>query len=127
VATAAAGFAVSLAMVRSSRNPDRNDVLAGTATDGTALRAARLPYPPPFQDLRTLSEHICTGESTIENWVKLGLFPEPKRIGGKRLWSWREVERHLSKIGETPAASPDELAERIKHGTRQAVARGQDH
>ena len=33
-----------------------------------------LPYPPPFQDLRTLATHICAGESTIENWVKLGLY-----------------------------------------------------
>jgi hypothetical protein len=110
-----------------NRHRTPGDVPAGTAIDSTTQRATRLPYPPPFQDLRTLSEHICTGESTIENWVKLGLFPEPKRISGKRLWCWREVERHLSKIGETPAASPDELAERIKHGTRQAVARGQDH
>jgi hypothetical protein len=42
-------------------------------------------YPPPFQDLATLAEHICCGESTIENWVRLGLFPAPKKIGGKRL------------------------------------------
>jgi hypothetical protein len=43
-----------------------------------------LPYPPPFQDLATLAEHICTGESTIENWVRQGLFPAPKKIGGKQ-------------------------------------------
>jgi hypothetical protein len=110
-----------------NRRRTPGDVPAGAAIDSTTQRAARLPYPPPFQDLRTLSEHICTGESTIENWVKLGLFPEPKRVGGKRLWSWREVERHLTNIGEIPAASPDELAERIKHGTRQALARSQDH
>jgi hypothetical protein len=86
-----------------------------------------LPYPPPFQDLATLSAHICAAESTIENWVRLGLFPEPKKVGGKRLWSWNEVERHLAKIGEIAAASPDELAERVKNGTRQALSRGQDH
>jgi hypothetical protein len=84
-----------------------------------------LPYPPPFQDLATLSAHICAAESTIENWVRLGLFPEPKKLGGKRLWSWKEVERHLGKVGDT--ALPDELAERVKNGTRQALSRGQDH
>jgi hypothetical protein len=84
-----------------------------------------LPYPPPFQDLATLAEHICAAESTIENWVRLGLFPEPKKVGGKRLWCWREVERHLAKVGDT--ASPDELAERIKNGTKAALSRGQDH
>jgi hypothetical protein len=86
-----------------------------------------LPYPPPFQDIATLSAHICAAESTIENWVRLGLLPEPKKVGGKRLWSWKEVERHLAVIGDTAAASPDELAERVKNGTRQALSRGQDH
>jgi hypothetical protein len=40
-----------------------------------------LPYPPPYQDITTLSEHICAAESTIENWVRLGLFPEPRKVG----------------------------------------------
>ena len=33
-----------------------------------------LPYPPPYQDITTLSEHICAAETTIENWVRLGGF-----------------------------------------------------
>jgi predicted DNA-binding transcriptional regulator AlpA len=82
-----------------------------------------LPYPPPYQDIATLAEHICASESTIENWVRLGVFPEPKKVGGKRLWSWKEVERHLAANNLT-AASPDELAERIKNGTKKAVSRG---
>lgn len=82
-----------------------------------------LPYPPPFQDLRTLAEHICVGESTIENWVKLGLFPAPKKMGGKRLWRWKEVERHLVARGDGVAPSPDEQAERIRDATRAAASR----
>jgi predicted DNA-binding transcriptional regulator AlpA len=80
-----------------------------------------LPYPPPYQDLATLAEHICAGESTIENWVRLGLFPEPKKIGGKRLWSWREVERHLVKRER----EPDPLAERVRNAAREIVSK--DH
>lgn len=86
-----------------------------------------LPYPPPFQDLATLAAHISTAESTIENWVKLGQFPAPRLQGGKRLWSWKEVERHLARDKELTACSPDALAERVKNGTRQALSRGQDH
>jgi hypothetical protein len=86
-----------------------------------------LPYPPPYQDITTLSEHICAAESTIENWVRLGLFPEPRKVGGKRLWSWKEVEHHLAANKPLVAASPDELAERIKNGTKQAVSRCEDH
>jgi hypothetical protein len=81
---------------------------------------SRLPYPPPFQDLATLSEHICTGQGTIEHWVQLGLFPPPKKIGGKYLWSWEEVERHLSHAEETTTAPGDEVL-RIKEATRKIV------
>ena len=85
-----------------------------------------LPYPPPYQDLATLSAHICASESAIENWVRLGLFPPPRKVGGKRLWSWSEVERHLA-ANQLIASSPDELAERIKNGTKQAISRSEDH
>jgi len=86
-----------------------------------------LPYPPPYQDITTLSEHICAAETTIENWVRLGLFPQPRKVGGKRLWSWSEVESHLAANKQLVAASPDELAERIKNGTKQAISRSEDH
>lgn len=81
----------------------------------------RLPYPPPFQDLATLAEHICAGESTIENWVKMGLFPAPKKIGGKRLWSWEEVKRHLAPDDATALPSKIDLAMRITNATRRAA------
>jgi predicted DNA-binding transcriptional regulator AlpA len=82
-----------------------------------------LPYPPPFQDLATLAEHICAGESTIENWIRLGIFPQPKKMGGKRLWQWKEVERHLATVGELPASLPDEEAQRIREATRAAASK----
>ena len=34
-------------------------------------------------------------------------------VGGTRLWSWREVERHLARNGQIEGSLPDELAERI--------------
>jgi predicted DNA-binding transcriptional regulator AlpA len=83
-----------------------------------------LPYPPPFQDLRTLAQHVCLGESTIENMVRQGRFPEPSFFdGGKRLWRWKEVERWLARGRETIAASPDEQAEAIRNATRAAASR----
>jgi predicted DNA-binding transcriptional regulator AlpA len=70
-----------------------------------------LPYPPPFQDLATLAEHICAGESTIERWVKEGKFPLPKMQGGKRLWSWKEVEKHLARTNALTTSSDDDANE----------------
>jgi predicted DNA-binding transcriptional regulator AlpA len=79
---------------------------------------SRLPYPPPYQDLTTLAEHICTGESTIEHWVKTGQFPAPRKIGGKRLWVWKEVEKHIVGDKAAMAPSPDSQAEAIREATR---------
>ncbi len=76
-------------------------------------------YPPPFMDLATLSEHICSGESTIENWVRTGIFPAPKKVGGKRLWQWKEVERHLANVIDPVA--PDSQAEAIRNATKAAA------
>lgn len=66
-----------------------------------------LPYPPPWQDLATLAKHICAGERTIERWVKEGVFPGPrKRVKGKNLWWWKEVEEHLAGDAAKKAPSP---------------------
>lgn len=82
-----------------------------------------LPYPPPFQDLRTLAEHLCAAESTVENWVKLGLLPAPRKVGGKRMWRWKEVEHHLAVMAPATASSPDDEAKRITEATRAAASR----
>jgi predicted DNA-binding transcriptional regulator AlpA len=73
-------------------------------------------------DIQTLAAHVCTSESTIENWVKQGIFPQPRKMGGKRLWQWKEVERHLA--GMTDGTTlPDEQAQRIREATRAAASR----
>lgn len=85
--------------------------------------SGRLPYPPPFMDLPTLAEHICAGESTIENWVKMGTFPKPKLQGGKRLWRWKAVERHLADEAYDAPTAPSDHAQRITDATRKALQR----
>jgi hypothetical protein len=67
-----------------------------------------LPYPPPYQDLATLSAHICAAESTIENWVRLGLFPEPKKVGRPTVRQnghvqWLHAGRQIMIHRSTPA------------------------
>ena len=56
-----------------------------------------LPYPPPFQDLKTVAEHCSLSERKIEDLLKAGRFPKPRKEKcGKRLWVWTEVEEWLS-------------------------------
>jgi hypothetical protein len=55
-----------------------------------------LSYPPPWQDTKTLAQHICVSPSTIENWVAAGIIPPPRKRGGKLMWKWEEVDKQLS-------------------------------
>jgi excisionase family DNA binding protein len=57
--------------------------------------ARTLSYPPPYQDIATLSAHTTLAVRTIEIWVREGKLPAPKVRGGKRLWKWKEVEQYL--------------------------------
>lgn len=55
-----------------------------------------LPYPPPYQDLKTVAAHTCMGERTIERLVADGHFPAPRKNKcGKLIWVWKEVERWM--------------------------------
>jgi predicted DNA-binding transcriptional regulator AlpA len=80
-----------------------------------------LPYPKPFMDITTLAEHTCLSESTIENHVRLGIFPAPRMQGGKRLWRWKTVEKFLAGEDDDVPISPDAQAEKITEATRKAV------
>jgi predicted DNA-binding transcriptional regulator AlpA len=77
-----------------------------TEPDDRSKQRERLPYPPPFQDLRTLALHVGLSKRTIEERVRLGQFPQPRRKFGKRLWVWKEVEQFLAlPDDETPIAN----------------------
>jgi predicted DNA-binding transcriptional regulator AlpA len=79
----------------------------------------QLPYPPPWQDMVTLCAHICASQSTVENWVKQGILPPPRKRGGKLMWKWSEVDQYLN--GEDADTGSDVEAERIRNGTRRAL------
>jgi len=85
------------------------------------MPAGRDGFIPPFMDLATLARHICCSDRAIEGWIALGLFPPPiKRLGGKRIWSWKEVEEHLARHPLT-GDNPDQLADRIRRATKAAA------
>jgi hypothetical protein len=77
-----------------------------------------LPYPPPYQDIQTLSKHVCMSERTIEEQVRRGLFPPHKKVqGAKKLWKWKEVEAYLD-------GGMQSETDRIKEATRAASNQG---
>lgn len=84
-----------------------------------------LPYPPPWQDIATLTQHVTVSERTVDAWVAEGILPPPRKRGGKLMWKWSEVDAYLS--NGKPGASPDAKADEIRDGTRRAAESRASH
>lgn len=78
-------------------------------------------FIPPFMDLGTLSEHICLSPDTIEAHVRQGIFPAPRKQGGKRLWSWAKVRRHLDPPDNETPTSPSDQVREITDAVRKEI------
>ena len=75
-------------------------------------------FIPPFQDLQTLAAHTSIGTATIEELVRAGRFPQPRKNKcGKRLWVLSEVEDFLA----APDNDPAEKGGPVYEATRRAT------
>jgi hypothetical protein len=71
-------------------------------------------------DKATLGKHICLSDRAIDAWVKSGELPPGQLHGGKLMWRWADVDKHLRKRKDAP---PINRAEAIRNGTREAARR----
>lgn len=76
-------------------------------------------HPPLWMDLTTLCVNICASERTVDAWVAQGFLPAPRKVGGKLMWKWSEVDEYLTNGGAS--RSPDAKADEIRNGTRRAA------
>ena len=66
--------------------------------------------PPPLVprklvSARDVAVYYGISMATLYRWLKLGLIPEPVRIGGRTLWNVGELEEHLASLrAKHPAA-----------------------
>ena len=60
-------------------------------------------FMPAFMDAQTLAYTLSLSVGTINAWVERGLLPKPLETGGKRLWSWRQVEEAMERLTEAEA------------------------
>jgi predicted DNA-binding transcriptional regulator AlpA len=67
---------------------------------------------PPWVDVETLVWATCSTKTSIENYVEQGKLPPPRKLGGKRIWRWAEVEDWLN--NGPPSAKLSDLTERVK-------------
>jgi hypothetical protein len=99
---------VATAKMTAARSPPTN-----------AKRQRTLPYPPPWQDMDTLCEHICATPPTVEKWIVQGVLPAARKRGGKLMWKWSEVDEMLTNGKAAGSAGSD--ADRIRDDTRKAL------
>ena len=58
----------------------------------TRKRDVLRPYPPDYVSAETLGYRLDTSRSTIDDWVKRGLLPQPQTVGTMQRWRWSDVE-----------------------------------
>lgn len=79
-------------------------------------------HVPSFMDIDRLSQEICLSPDTIEAHVKQGIFPAPRKQGGKRLWSWARVKRHLDPpADDTPLSPASDQVREITNAVRKEI------
>ena len=53
----------------------------------------KIPVTPIFLDLPTVAEVVALSESTVQELVRQGQFPQPRQMSGRRVgWLVKEVQ-----------------------------------
>lgn len=70
------------------------------------------PYPPDFVSAATLAYRLDCSASVIPEYVRRGILPPSKSIGGLVRWYWPDVEQHLLDRGA--GESTDEFLQALR-------------
>lgn len=68
----------------------------------------KIPVAPIFLDLPTVAQVVALSESTVQELVRQGQFPQPRQMSGRRVgWLVREVQewaesRPVSQLAPPP-------------------------
>lgn len=70
---------------------------------------------PPWQDTATLAYNLSIHPNTVDNWVKSGDLPPPRRRGGKLMWKWSEVDAWMTDGGpDTPGTRSGSITDGVR-------------
>jgi predicted DNA-binding transcriptional regulator AlpA len=63
--------------------------------------------PPAYPSKATLAHELDCAESTVDELVRRGILPKPRRMtGGCVRWKWAEVELALDSLAKTGEGDP---------------------
>lgn len=82
-----------------------------------------LPYPPPYQDIEVLAEHLSLTPRTIDEWTKIGKLPAPRVVvDGTKLWKWADVVACQPKLARQGTIYFLRCEQFVKIGFTQALS-----
>jgi hypothetical protein len=82
---------------------------------------------PEWVDKARLCFEASVSERTVDALVKLGKLPAPRRLGGKLVWRWADVDRRIEQEGLNVSASDPFSEEAIRERTQREVANVRPH
>jgi hypothetical protein len=53
------------------------------------------PYPPDFVSAETLAYRLDCSLRCVQDYVKVGLLPDPIAVGNLIRWNWTVVQAHI--------------------------------
>lgn len=84
--------------------------------------ASERGHIPAWVDMNRLCREICSCPSSVDILVRDRKLPPPKRLRGKLLWRWKDVDAWLEAEGP-PGEQSDSLEARITASARQVIER----
>lgn len=73
--------------------PGQEPPMARIADRGATGNSKVPPVQRLFLDLPTVAEAVALSQSTVQELVRLGQFPQPRQMSGRRVgWLVREIE-----------------------------------
>ena len=63
-------------------------------------------YPPDYVGAATLAHRLDCSKSTVHDYVRRGLLPQPRKIGELVRWRWTDVERFIDALEAGPQDDP---------------------
>lgn len=85
----------------------------------TAKNASKVSIAPIFLDLPTVAQVVALSESTVQELVRQGQFPQPRQMSGRRVgWLVREVQEWAESRPVSNLPPPPNTGASKPHATR---------
>ncbi len=69
------------------------------------------PFTPDYVSAETLAYRLDCSRSTIDDYVRRGLLPQPQMVGNLQRWRWSDIESWIAVRTGLPTLDGSAVAE----------------